>query len=139
MSTSSRTAARTLAVRAASSFILTLLLVEFLDELLCGAHEAAWPLMRDDLRLSYAEVGVLIGIFMFPGVFLALPGGLISRRVGDKATLVAALGLLVAALALLAAVTGFCTGCEAYKLGCRLTGRPFVSCPLPPQPQRTGR
>jgi hypothetical protein len=45
-----------------------------------------------------------------------------------------ALGLLVAALALLAAVTGFCTGCEAYKLGCRLTGKPFVSCPLPPGP-----
>ena len=42
-----------------------------------------------------------------------------------------ALALLVAALALLAAVTGFCTGCEAYKLGCRLTGRPFVSCPIP--------
>src|SRR4051795_13342907 len=42
-----------------------------------------------------------------------------------------ALGLLVAALALLAAVTGFCTGCEAYKLGCRLTGKPFVSCPIP--------
>lgn len=45
----------------------------------------------------------------------------------------AGLGLLVAALALLAAVTGFCTGCEAYKLGCLLRGRPFVSCPLPPQ------
>jgi hypothetical protein len=43
----------------------------------------------------------------------------------------AALGLLVAALALLAAVTGFCTGCEAYKLACRLSGRPFVSCPIP--------
>jgi hypothetical protein len=43
----------------------------------------------------------------------------------------AALGLLVAALALLAAATGFCTGCEAYKLGHRLTGRPFVSCPIP--------
>jgi hypothetical protein len=41
---------------------------------------------------------------------------------------------LVAALALLAAVTGFCTGCEAYKLGCRLTGKPFVSCPMPPKP-----
>ncbi len=48
-------------------------------------------------------------------------------------TLGIALGSLVAALALLAAVTGFCTGCEAYKLGCRLTGRPFVSCPLPPR------
>ena len=41
---------------------------------------------------------------------------------------------LVAALALLAASTGFCAGCEAYKLGCRLRGRPFVSCPLPPRP-----
>jgi len=44
------------------------------------------------------------------------------------------LGLLVAALALLAATTGFCTGCEAYKLGCFLRGRPFISCPLPPEP-----
>jgi hypothetical protein len=43
----------------------------------------------------------------------------------------AVVGSIVAALALLAAVTGFCTGCEAYKLGCRLTGRPFVSCPIP--------
>jgi uncharacterized membrane protein len=51
-------------------------------------------------------------------------------------TLGAALGLLVAALALLAATTGFCTGCEAYKLACRLSGHPFVSCPLPPQPRR---
>ncbi len=44
----------------------------------------------------------------------------------------AALGLLVAALALLAATTGFCAGCTAYKVGYRLTGRRFVSCPLPP-------
>jgi hypothetical protein len=42
-----------------------------------------------------------------------------------------ALGALVAALALLAAVTGFCTGCQAYKLGCLLRGKPFVSCPIP--------
>jgi hypothetical protein len=47
------------------------------------------------------------------------------------ATVGTALALLVAALALLAAATGFCTGCEAYKLAHRLTGRPFVSCPIP--------
>jgi phosphate/sulfate permease len=47
----------------------------------------------------------------------------------------AALGALVAVLALLAAVTGFCAGCTAYKLGYALTGRRFVSCPLPPRPQ----
>jgi len=48
-------------------------------------------------------------------------------------TLGAVLGGIVAALALLAAATGFCTGCEAYKLGSFLLGRPFVSCPLPPR------
>ena len=48
----------------------------------------------------------------------------------------AGLGLLVAALALFAAATGFCTGCEAYKLGCLLRGKPFVSCQLPPQAAR---
>jgi hypothetical protein len=51
-------------------------------------------------------------------------------------TVGAVLGVLVTALALLAAVTGFCTGCEAYKLGSLLLGRPFVSCPIPPQPAR---
>ena len=50
-------------------------------------------------------------------------------------TLGVILGGIVAALALLAATTGFCTGCEAYKLGSFLLGRPFVSCPLPPQPE----
>ena len=49
-------------------------------------------------------------------------------------TVGAVLGGIVAALALLAAVTGFCAGCNAYKLICALTGRRFVSCPLPPVP-----
>ncbi|MFL5963680.1 MAG: DUF4395 domain-containing protein [Gaiellaceae bacterium] len=52
-------------------------------------------------------------------------------------TVGAVLGLLVAALALLAAVTGFCTGCQAYKLGCLLRGKPFVSCPIPQRPSVT--
>jgi Domain of unknown function (DUF4395) len=49
----------------------------------------------------------------------------------------AVLGSLVAVLALLASATAFCAGCEAYKLGHLLTGRPFVSCPLPPRPGAT--
>jgi hypothetical protein len=59
----------------------------------------------------------------------------IAYLVGE-ATAGVVLGGIVAALALLAAVTGFCAGCSAYKLGYVLTGRPFVSCPLPPQPRR---
>ena len=65
--------------------------------------------------------------------FAVLTGASISYLAG-LTVLGIALGALVAALALLAAVTGFCTGCEAYKLGCRLTGKPFVSCPLPSRP-----
>ena len=48
-------------------------------------------------------------------------------------TVGATLGGIVAALALLAALTGFCTGCNAYKLAYVVTGRAFVSCPLPPE------
>ena len=70
----------------------------------------------------------LVGVVFLTAAALAYALG--------SATLGAILGALVAALALLAATTGFCAGCEAYKLGCLLTGRPFVSCPLPPQPQR---
>jgi fatty acid desaturase len=61
-------------------------------------------------------------------VFLAAATGAYAA---GHSILGAVLGGLVAALALLAAATGFCTGCEAYKLACRLTGRPFVSCPIP--------
>jgi hypothetical protein len=57
----------------------------------------------------------------------------------DAATLGVVLGGLVAALALGAAATAVCVGCEAYKLGYRLSGRRFESCPLPPQPAPASR
>jgi Domain of unknown function (DUF4395) len=68
----------------------------------------------------------MVGFAVLCAATLAYAGGVTALGVG--------LGLLVAALALLAATTGFCTGCEAYKLGRRFTGRPFVSCPIPPRP-----
>jgi hypothetical protein len=71
----------------------------------------------------------MVGVAFLVAASVAYPAGL--------GTVGAVLGVLVAALALLASATGFCAGCEAYKLGCRLRGRPFVSCPLPPQPARS--
>jgi hypothetical protein len=67
----------------------------------------------------------LVGAVFLTAATLAFAAGL--------TTLGAVLGGIVAALALLAASTGFCTGCEAYKLGSFLLGRPFVACPLPPR------
>ena len=66
---------------------------------------------------------------------VVLTGASVAYATGQDAV-GAGLGALVAALALLAAITGFCAGCTAYKIGYALTGRPFVSCPLPPQPRR---
>ena len=48
--------------RGLSLFVFTLLAVEFLDELVFGVREAAWPLMRDDLRLTYTQVGVVLSV-----------------------------------------------------------------------------
>lgn len=46
-----------------------MLLIEFLDELVFGAREAAWPFIRHDLGLSYTQIGLLLGI---PGLFSAV-------------------------------------------------------------------
>ncbi|HZI18130.1 MAG TPA: MFS transporter [Pyrinomonadaceae bacterium] len=42
------------------ALVPVLLGIEFLDEVLFGAQEAAWPLVRDDLQLSYTQIGLLI-------------------------------------------------------------------------------
>jgi uncharacterized protein DUF4395 len=72
----------------------------------------------------------LVGAVFLTAAAVAYSAGLDS--------LGAVLGGIVATLAVLAAATGFCTGCEAYKLGSFLLGRPFVSCPLPPQHREYG-
>ncbi len=45
--------------RAPATIVLTLLLIEFLDELGGGLSSAAWPLIRDDLQLSYPQIGLI--------------------------------------------------------------------------------
>jgi FSR family fosmidomycin resistance protein-like MFS transporter len=56
-------------------FVLTLLAVEFLDELAFGVRETAWPLIRDDLHLTYTQVGIVLSV---PVVF----GNLVEPAVG---------------------------------------------------------
>jgi MFS transporter, FSR family, fosmidomycin resistance protein len=61
------------------------LIIEFLDELVFGVNAAATPLIRDDLILSYAQVGLLLSI---PGLianfiepFMFILGDVWKRRV----------------------------------------------------------
>jgi FSR family fosmidomycin resistance protein-like MFS transporter len=60
------------------------LLIEFLDELVFGVGEAAWPLIRNDLNLNYFQIGLALSL---PGVlgniiepFLFILGDVWKRR-----------------------------------------------------------
>jgi MFS family permease len=53
------------------------------------------PLLVTDLALSYAELGLLIGLYLLPGAALALPGGLLGQRFGNRRVVLSALGLMV--------------------------------------------
>lgn len=57
---------------------------------------AVAPLLGNAFGVSIADVGVLIGLYFAPGIVLALPGGAIGRKYGDKATVLCALLLMLA-------------------------------------------
>src|SRR5512140_3090363 len=56
-------------------FILVLLIIEFLDELVYGLREAAWPMIRTDVQLSYTQIGLLLSV---PGMI----GGIVEPFLG---------------------------------------------------------
>ena len=55
---------------------------------------AVGPFLVADLELTYAELGTLIGLYLLPGVVLALPGGMLGTRFGDRAVILVGLGLM---------------------------------------------
>src|SRR3984893_1976416 len=71
------------------------------------------PLLVRDLGLGFADVGFLVGLYMLPGVVLAVPGGFLGERFGDKRMVVAGLGLMV----LGDLVAGFVPGYGALLAG----------------------
>ncbi len=71
-------------LRSSSIIILTFFIIEFLDEFVFGAREAAWPLIRNDLGLTYLQIGLVLGI---PGIvssiiepFIGILGDVWKRR-----------------------------------------------------------
>ena len=48
-----------------------------------------------DLKLDYAQLGFLVGIYMLPGVVISLPGGMLGARFGDKSIALGGLALMV--------------------------------------------
>lgn len=79
----------------------------------------AAPSLIAELGLTYAEIGMLFGAFMIPGLFLTVPGGLLARRIGDRPVLRGAMVLMAAGAVLAAMADGF-TGMLAGRVlsGC---------------------
>ena len=53
-------------------------------------------LLMQDLAIGYAEVGMLLGAYLLPGVIVAFPAGLLGQRVRDKTIGLAGLALMAA-------------------------------------------
>jgi MFS family permease len=56
---------------------------------------AVAPLLDQTFGASLADIGWLIGLYFAPGLALALPGGAIGKRFGDKPTVIASLLLML--------------------------------------------
>ena len=63
--------------------------------------------MAADLGLDNTGIGTLVGLYMLPGLLIAVPGGLLGRRFGDRPSVIGALCLMAAGGAVTALADGF--------------------------------
>jgi len=76
------------------------------------------PFLIRDLNVDYAQIGILIGAFILPGVAISIPSGFLARRFGDKNTVLAAMTLMVVG----GIVTGLGHAYAALLVGRLLSG-----------------
>jgi MFS family permease len=79
---------------------------------------ALTPFLVTAFDISWAQVGLLMGLFMLPGVVFALPGGLLGQRFGSRHVVFAGLGLMIVGGMLVSYAGGFPTA----ALGRTLSG-----------------
>ncbi len=78
------------------------------------AVAALSPSVMNEFNVGIADIGLLIGLYLSPGILLAYPGGEIGKRFGEKSVVLAGL-LLMAAGGLIMAI------CDSWNL--QITGR----------------
>jgi MFS family permease len=65
------------------------------------------PLLSRDLGVDLADIGILIGLYFAPGAALALPGGAIGHKFGDKVAVLVGLVLMLAGGTMMALLTSW--------------------------------
>ena len=92
-------------LRRAMPLIILFLIIEFLDEVVFSVREAAWPLVRTDLNLTYAQIGILLSIPTIAGNLIE-PALFILGDVWKRRVLVLGGGLGMIIASLLTGVSG---------------------------------
>ena len=57
---------------------------------------SATPFVVEDFGVDYTNIGLLVGLYILPGLFLSVPSGFAGRRFGDKRIVLAGLMLMLA-------------------------------------------
>jgi FSR family fosmidomycin resistance protein-like MFS transporter len=102
------------------------LAIEFLDELAFGTIGAAWPAIRDDLNLTYAQIGLLVGLPLVLGNFVEPALGLLGDLGHRKRIILAGGVCFLAAMLLMGASASFILLLAALILSSPSSGA-FVS------------
>ena len=92
--------------RPGSGALLVALAVELADELFDGTKSAAMPLIRHDLSLSYAQIGLLAAVPLIAGGIVELPVGLISGTGARRRRFILVGGLVFCGSVLAAGLAG---------------------------------
>src|SRR5205085_12647642 len=65
------------------------------------------PFLLDALAIDFTTLGVLIGLYMLPGIVIALPGGMLGQRFGAKRMVLAGLAMMAIGGAIMGASSSF--------------------------------
>jgi MFS family permease len=57
---------------------------------------ALGPALTADSQISYTQLGTLIGAYLLPGALIAIPGGWLGKRFGDKRVVLGGLAMMTA-------------------------------------------
>ena len=75
-----------------------MLIVIFLARLAMGFQfqsvASSASILASEFGFSYAQIGTLIGLFLIPGIVVAIPGGLVTRLATDKMLLLSGAAML---------------------------------------------
>jgi FSR family fosmidomycin resistance protein-like MFS transporter len=83
------------------------LAIEFLDELAYGTIGAAWPAIRDDLNLTYGQIGLLVGLPLMLGNIVEPALGLLGDLGHRKQIILAGGVCFLAAMLTMGVSTSF--------------------------------